>query len=63
MKVVVWRGCVVVREDDYPDAQGPDVHIDPWNLPNSASIRTQTERGEVHHMVQFPVGDGDSDHV
>ena len=51
MKIVIWRGCQVMHEYDIPDANGPDIHLDPWNLPESISVRRMqddgTERSET----------------
>ncbi|NUS01942.1 MAG: hypothetical protein HOV97_05195 [Nonomuraea sp.] len=49
MKITVWNGCSVVEERDYPQTAGPDLHIDPWNLPESISVRRPIEGGGMLH--------------
>lgn len=32
MKIIVWQNCQVVQEIEIPDAPGPDIALDPWNM-------------------------------
>lgn len=55
MKIVIWDNCMVVEELNFPGTTGPDLHIDPYNLPNSLSVRRTDSRGlETSTVVSLP---------
>lgn len=52
MRVVVWNGCTVISSTEY-EGEGPDIHLDPVNLPESLSIARNEGMGEVRESVDL----------
>ena len=62
MKVTVWHHCEVVQTLEYPDADGPDVEIDPWaNLVRISSdlIAVRPYRVSKYTHGLMPAREGD----
>lgn len=58
MKLVIWDGCTVIEELSFEGTTGPDVHIDPYNLPESISVRRRDNMGrEISTIVEFPLNE------
>lgn len=46
MKITIWSGCKVEQELTLGrEDEGPHLHIDPYNLPNSMSVARTDENG------------------
>lgn len=50
MKIVVWQGCRVLSEQEF-EGDGPDIHVDPTNLPEQIGIRRFVDGRERHEFV------------
>jgi len=52
VKITVWYGCRVLVEREF-EGEGPDIDLDPANLPNSIVVR----RNNVSTIVDLPTFD------
>lgn len=52
MKIVVWNGCQVIAEHTYR-GDGPDIDLDPDNLPEKIVVRRLVDGREISQVVDL----------